>query len=78
MSRLKISREQQAAARARAAVSAGRANPPARHQIEGETLTCAEIGVRLGLAKNTAASKLRAAKKLDGPVTWARLREVAQ
>lgn len=77
MTRPKISREQQAAARVRASHSAGRANPPARYQIEGETLTAAEIGVRLGNTKNTAEAKLRAARKMPGPVTWERLRGVS-
>lgn len=76
MTRLKINREQQAAARVRASASAGRTSPPASYQIEGETLTTAEIAQRLACAASTAGSKLRKAKQLDGPVTWARLREL--
>lgn len=77
MTRLHLSTAQQAAARARASESAGRSSQAGRYRIEGETLTAAEIGERLGCAKNTALNKLRAARGLAGPITWARLREIS-
>jgi hypothetical protein len=42
--------------------------------IEGEYLTTAQIGERLGVSGKHAASLLSKARRMAGPVTWDRLR----
>lgn len=41
--------------------------------IEGEYLTSRQIAARLGTHATTALDRLKRARKLPGPVTWARL-----
>lgn len=47
------------------------------HCIDGEYVTTAGIAERLGVKPRTASEKLSVARKMDGPVTWDRLREVS-
>lgn len=49
----------------------------AKYMIEGEHVSAADVAQRLGCAYNTASRKLKAARAMDGPVTWQRLREVS-
>ena len=49
-----------------------------RYSIEGETVTTLDIAERLStpekkVAREVAATRLRKAQRLDGPVTWAKL-----
>lgn len=46
----------------------------AAYHIEGETLTLAELAVRLGVSERSARRKLQQAQAADGPVTWEALR----
>lgn len=46
----------------------------ALHCIEGEYLTTAQIGERLGIERKRAGERLSRARRLPGPVTWERLR----
>lgn len=41
--------------------------------IEGEYVTSDQIAARLGVHRTTAVERLNKARKLPGPVTWARL-----
>lgn len=50
-----------------------RRHPQPTVLIEGSAYTLAQIAERLGLAYETARSRLRTAQKLPGPVTWAKL-----
>ena len=43
------------------------------HMIEGNAVTLAEIGLRLGVSRVTAAYRLKREQAKPGPVTWARL-----
>ena len=53
----------------------GRANAkPGVHSIEGESLTAAQIGSRLGISTVLARERLRRERKKPGPVTWDGLR----
>ena len=42
--------------------------------IEGENVSMAQIAARLGCTKAAASVRMAKAKKLPGPITWARLR----
>jgi hypothetical protein len=42
--------------------------------IEGEYLTTAQIGERLGVSRKAAASRLSKVRRMPGRVTWDRLR----
>lgn len=51
-----------------------RRRPENRWRIEGEYVTCAEIGERIGIGESAAASRLRRLQRASGPITWDRLR----
>lgn len=42
--------------------------------IEGEYVTTAQIGERLGIDRKRAGERLSRARRIAGPVTWNRLR----
>lgn len=42
--------------------------------IEGDYVTTAQIGERLGISRGRAGERLSKARRLPGPVTWERLR----
>lgn len=43
--------------------------------IEGGYYTPTQIAERLGVVRQTANDRLRRVRKMDGPVTWAKLGE---
>lgn len=55
--------------------SSGRASKrrAGRYCIEGELMTYAQVGVRLGVSESVAGARVKREQKKDGPVTWAGL-----
>lgn len=41
--------------------------------IDGKPYTYQQLAERLGVASNTAADRVRRARKTEGPLTWAKL-----
>lgn len=74
MTRPTLTETQRRAALKRASASSGRASPKHTYLIEGEYVTSAQIAERLGLSTSTAEGRFRRARKMEGPVTWDRLR----
>jgi DNA-directed RNA polymerase specialized sigma24 family protein len=50
---------------------------PAIFRIEGESVTYAQIGERLGIASDTARLRMARLRLASGAVTWQRLRGLA-
>jgi DNA-directed RNA polymerase specialized sigma24 family protein len=50
---------------------------PEVFRIEGETLTYAEIGARLGISDRAAARRMQKLFGASGPLNWERLRALA-
>ena len=47
--------------------------PEPHYTIEGALVTTLDIADRIGATRAAAATRLRKAQRLDGPVTWAKL-----
>lgn len=45
------------------------------YMIEGENCTTTQIAERLGISRKAATNRICSARRLEGPVTWARLAE---
>lgn len=63
--------------RARAA-KRGISRRVSQYRIEGETLTFAQIGKRLGISKDAASLRMRRLRGASGAITWLRLRNLTE